>query len=70
MAEEKKKECGEPCDVFSRIVGYFRPIKRWSDGKREEFKHRKTYKEDKAKKNKFKKQTVTKKEGLDAFIKK
>jgi len=29
-----------PCEVFSRVVGYFRPIHFWNDGKKEEFKDR------------------------------
>lgn len=37
-------KCEEDCDVYSRIVGYLRPINQWNDGKREEFKIRKTYK--------------------------
>ncbi|WP_457635720.1 ribonucleoside triphosphate reductase [Persephonella sp.] len=36
-------ECGEETEVYSRIVGYFRPVKHWNDGKKEEFKNRKTY---------------------------
>lgn len=35
--------CGKPCEVFSRIVGYFRPVQSWNDGKREEFSQRKTF---------------------------
>jgi len=30
-----------PCEVYSRIVGYFRPVQNWNDGKKEEFKDRK-----------------------------
>lgn len=33
----------QPCEVFSRIVGYLRPVSQWNDGKQEEFKQRKTY---------------------------
>ena len=36
-------KCGRECEVFSRIVGYFRPVKRWNDGKREEFYERVTF---------------------------
>lgn len=35
-----------PCEIFSRVVGYFRPVKNWNHGKREEFRDRKTYKEE------------------------
>lgn len=31
------------CEVFSRIVGYLRPIHQWNDGKRQEFKERKLF---------------------------
>lgn len=33
-----------PCEVYSRIVGYLRPVKNWNDGKRQEFEDRKTFK--------------------------
>ena len=29
--------CGQRCEVYSRIVGYFRPVQNWNEGKREEF---------------------------------
>ncbi|HII14733.1 MAG TPA: ribonucleoside triphosphate reductase [Nanoarchaeota archaeon] len=35
--------CGKGCEVFSRVVGYYRPVQSWNDGKREEFKERKEY---------------------------
>jgi len=34
----------QPCEVYSRIVGYLRPISQWNKGKQEEFKERKEYK--------------------------
>ena len=36
-------KCGKPCEVWSRVVGYYRPIANWSRSKKEEFKDRKTY---------------------------
>jgi ribonucleoside-triphosphate reductase len=36
-------KCGSRCEVYSRIVGYLRPIDQWNDGKRAEFNLRKTY---------------------------
>ena len=33
-----------PIDVFSRVVGYIRPISGWNRGKQEEWKNRKEYK--------------------------
>lgn len=35
--------CGEETEVYSRITGYYRPIKNWNDGKLQEFKERKVY---------------------------
>ena len=34
--------CGEKCEVYSRIVGYLRPVQNWNEGKVAEFHHRKT----------------------------
>lgn len=36
-------DCGEECEVYSRIVGYIRPVKQWNKGKKAEFKNRKTF---------------------------
>jgi ribonucleoside-triphosphate reductase len=36
-------ECGESCEVYSRVVGYLRPVKQWNRGKQEEFKLRRTF---------------------------
>lgn len=33
----------QECEVFSRVVGYLRPVSQWNDGKQEEFKERKAY---------------------------
>lgn len=32
-----------PCEVYSRIVGYLRPIQNWNAGKQQEFSERKTF---------------------------
>jgi len=37
--------CGKPAEVYSRIVGYYRPIANWHVGKREEFRDRLEYDE-------------------------
>ncbi len=39
----KCPECGEDAEVYSRITGYYRPVKNWNDGKAKEFKMRKEY---------------------------
>ena len=36
--------CGKSCDIYSRVVGYFRPVKNWNEGKQEEFRQRVEYK--------------------------
>ncbi|ETR71319.1 MAG: ribonucleoside-triphosphate reductase [Candidatus Magnetoglobus multicellularis str. Araruama] len=36
--------CNEETEVYSRVVGYLRPVKQWNNGKRAEFDIRKTYK--------------------------
>ncbi len=33
----------QPCEVYSRIVGYLRPVQQWNDGKQQEFKERETF---------------------------
>lgn len=35
--------CGQETEVFSRVVGYHRPIKNWNKGKQEEFKDRQEF---------------------------
>ncbi len=34
----------QPCEVYSRIVGYLRPVTQWNSGKQQEFKEREEYK--------------------------
>lgn len=33
-----------PCEVYSRVVGYLRPVGNWHEGKQQEFRERKTFK--------------------------
>ncbi len=35
--------CGADCEVYSRVVGYIRPVKQWNKGKKIEFNTRKTF---------------------------
>jgi ribonucleoside-triphosphate reductase (formate) len=35
--------CGATCEVYSRVVGYLRPVDQWNDGKQAEFAMRKTF---------------------------
>lgn len=39
----KCPDCGEETEVYSRITGYYRPVKNWNDGKIAEFENRKEY---------------------------
>jgi ribonucleoside-triphosphate reductase len=41
----KCPECGKKTEVYSRIVGYLRPVGTWNDGKRQEFRERTPYSE-------------------------
>ena len=38
-----------PCEVYSRVVGYLRPIQNWNEGKKQEFKDRQTYRLERSK---------------------
>lgn len=35
--------CGNNTEVYSRITGYYRPVRNWNDGKTQEYKERKVY---------------------------
>lgn len=35
--KEKCPTCDDYCEVYSRVVGYLRPVKQWNKGKQEEF---------------------------------
>ena len=37
-------DCGAQTEVYSRVVGYLRPVSQWNNGKNAEFGTRKTYK--------------------------
>ena len=43
MKEELKNVKGTPCSVYSRVVGYLRPVQSFNDGKIEEYRLRKLY---------------------------
>lgn len=38
---EKQKKV--PVEVYSRVVGYFRPVNQWNKGKQEEFAERQEF---------------------------
>jgi len=39
-------QCGRQTEVYSRVVGYFRPVQNWNEGKQEEYRQRLEYKID------------------------
>jgi len=41
--QERCPKCEARCEVYSRVVGYLRPINQWNEGKKEEFKLRKAF---------------------------
>ncbi len=40
----KETAKGTDCEVYSRVVGYLRPVQNWNKGKKEEFSMRKNIK--------------------------
>ena len=54
----KCPKCGEETEVYSRITGYYRPVKNWNDGKAQEYKKRKSYDLNSSKMKKEKKEKV------------
>ncbi len=43
---EECPDCGQKCEIFSRVVGYYRPVRNWNDGKQEEWKERQEFNEE------------------------
>lgn len=37
------ERCGRECEIYSRVVGYLRPISQWNEGKQAEFQARKNF---------------------------
>ena len=46
VKQEMEDARGAECEVYARIVGYYRSVKNWNKGKREEYKERKMFRED------------------------
>ncbi len=44
LKQELENVKGTPTEIYSRVVGYYRPVQQWNDGKQEEFKERKVFK--------------------------
>jgi anaerobic ribonucleoside-triphosphate reductase len=43
LKNELENVHGTECEVYARIVGYYRSVKNWNAGKSEEYKHRKSF---------------------------
>lgn len=43
-----KDEERQPCEVWTRVMGYLRPVSEFNKGKKSEFYSRKSFKESKA----------------------
>jgi ribonucleoside-triphosphate reductase len=41
--DKDREEKRTKCEVFSRVVGYLRPISQWNRGKQQEFGDRKVF---------------------------
>ena len=37
------EKCDQQTEIYSRVVGYLRPVKQWNDGKQAEYKNRNTF---------------------------
>ncbi len=44
FAENKSLKNYQETEVYSRVVGYLRPVSQWNEGKQQEFKDRKEFK--------------------------
>ncbi len=45
IIEELKDEERTPCEIWSRVMGYHRPLTSWNKGKQQEHQDRKMFKE-------------------------
>ena len=43
LKKEELELHGSKCEVYSRVVGYLRPVQGWNKGKKEEYAMRKVY---------------------------
>lgn len=49
IKKELQEVHGTKCEVYSRVVGYLRPVQGWNKGKKEEYTLRRTYNVENAK---------------------
>lgn len=43
QARKTSTRCNAKTEVYSRVVGYFRPVVQWNKGKQQEFKDRREF---------------------------
>jgi len=43
QADLSKTNMEVPCEIYSRVVGYYRPVKQWNKGKQQEYRERIEY---------------------------
>lgn len=51
MTTDKTKRT--PCEIYTRVMGYIRPVSAYNEGKKSEFYSRKTFNEKKIDNSKF-----------------
>jgi ribonucleoside-triphosphate reductase len=44
MSPSEVKKERQPCEVYSRVCGYLRPVSQWNDAKQSEFSDRAGFK--------------------------
>ena len=44
MKISRREDMRTKCEIWSRVVGYLRPVSNWNEGKIAEFKDRKIFK--------------------------
>ena len=44
LSKDKSLKNYQETEVYSRVVGYLRPVSQWNEGKQQEFKDRKDFK--------------------------
>jgi len=57
--EDTKDKCGSDTEVYSRVVGYYRPVQQWNKGKKQEFDERVHFSEKKAMEREVKKKELS-----------
>jgi hypothetical protein len=43
VSDGEASEMRVPCEIYSRIVGYLRPVQAWNQGKQQEYRERQVF---------------------------